>query len=89
MNLKMELKKNTPLVMNTTFPHLSCFVNVVKLGEMRNEYNGIVRQLKVKRYFGDIGVYERIILKWILEKQNKVVSTGFVWFRIATRPRLL
>jgi hypothetical protein len=32
----------------------------------------------------DLDVGERIILKWILEKQDGVVWTGFIWLRTGT-----
>jgi hypothetical protein len=35
-----------------------------------------------KVHWDDLGVDRKIILKWILEKQNVVVWTGFIWLRI-------
>jgi hypothetical protein len=44
---------------------------------MRNAYNILVTQLEEKRPIGDLGVYEKIILKWILKK-------GYVnWIHLA------
>jgi hypothetical protein len=41
-----------------------------------------------KRSLKDIGINERIILKWLLGKQV-VVWIGFIWPRIGTRGGLL
>jgi hypothetical protein len=30
-----------------------------------------------KDYFGNLGMYERIILKWILQKEDLGILTGF------------
>jgi hypothetical protein len=38
------------------------------MGETRNAYRVFVRQPEGKRPLGDIGVYGRIILEWILRK---------------------
>jgi hypothetical protein len=37
----------------------------------------------------DLDTGGRIILKWILEVQNRVVWTGFIWLRIGPSGRLL
>jgi hypothetical protein len=37
----------------------------------------------------DLGVDGKIILKWILRKQDAGVWTGFIWLRIGTRGGLL
>jgi hypothetical protein len=37
---------------------------------------------KRKDHYEDIDVGLRVILKWILERYNGVVWTGFIWFRI-------
>jgi hypothetical protein len=37
----------------------------------------------------DLDVGGRIILKWILERQNGVVWTGSIWLRIGTSGGLL
>jgi hypothetical protein len=36
----------------------------------------------------DLG-FDRIILKWILKKQDEGMWTGFIWLRIGTSGRLL
>jgi hypothetical protein len=35
----------------------------------------------------DLGIDRTIILKWILEKQDGKVWTGFIWVRIETNGR--
>jgi hypothetical protein len=40
-------------------------------------------------YWEYLDVYGRIILKWILEKYDGVVWTGFIWLRLWTRGELL
>jgi hypothetical protein len=37
-----------------------------------------------KNHYKDLDVGGRIILRWILEKQDGVVWTGFIWLRIGT-----
>jgi hypothetical protein len=37
----------------------------------------------------DLDVGWRIILKWIVEKQDRVVWTGLIWLRIGTSSGLL
>jgi hypothetical protein len=37
----------------------------------------------------DLDVGGRIILKWILESQDGVVWTGFIWLKIGTSEGLL
>jgi len=50
---------------------------VARMRVMRNAYNILVTQLEEKRPIGDLGVYEKIILKWILKK-------GYVnWIHLA------
>jgi hypothetical protein len=33
-------------------------------------------------HLGDLGIYGRIILKWILQNQDRRAGTGFIWLRI-------
>ena len=35
-------------------------------------------------HLGDLGVDERIILKWILKKRDEESWTGLIWLRIGT-----
>jgi hypothetical protein len=37
----------------------------------------------------DVDVNGRIILKWIIEKQDVVVRTGFIWLKTRTSGGLL
>jgi hypothetical protein len=45
--------------------------------------------LKEKDHLKDLNVNDRMILKWILEKQFASVWTGSVWLRIETDGLLL
>jgi hypothetical protein len=55
------------------------------MGKKRNAYRTFVgkKQLETPRHR-----WEKI-LKWILEKQNGMICTGFIWFRIGTSRGLL
>jgi hypothetical protein len=54
---------------------------------MRNEHK-ILDGKPERRHFGDL-VADGIILKWILQKQDIKVWTGFIWLRIGTCGGLL
>jgi len=54
---------------------------------MRNEHK-ILDGKPERRHFGDL-VADGIILKWILQKQDIKVWTGFIWLRIGTSGWLL
>jgi hypothetical protein len=58
------------------------------MGEVRNTKFWL-EDLKGRGHLEDIGVDERIILEWILEKQDGKVWTGFIWLRIVTIGGLL
>jgi hypothetical protein len=53
-------------------------------GEERNVYRILVRKPKGKRPLGRSRRRGWTILKWILERQNGVVWTESIWFRIGT-----
>jgi hypothetical protein len=42
---------------------------------------GIWENQKERNHHEDLDIDERIILRCILEKQDKVVWTGFIWLR--------
>jgi hypothetical protein len=44
---------------------------------------------KERDHYEDLHVGGRIILRWILAKQDGVVWTGFIWLRIVTSEGLL
>jgi hypothetical protein len=44
---------------------------------------------KERYHWEDIDVGERIILRWILKRQDEVLWTGLIWFRIGTSGGLL
>jgi len=58
--------------------------SVARMGEMGNGY-----KIFVGNHLEDLGVDARIILVWILRKYGGKDRTGFIWFRIGTRGRLL
>jgi hypothetical protein len=43
-----------------------------------------LKNLKGRYHSEELGVYVKIILEWILRKQDGKVWTGFVWLRIGT-----
>jgi hypothetical protein len=55
--------------------------HVVRIGETRNSYI-LVENLNGNDYFGDQGVDGRILLPWILRKQEVRMWTGFIWLGI-------
>jgi len=40
--------------------------------------------LKERESLPELGLEERITLKWTLEKQDKIAWNGFIWLRIGT-----
>jgi hypothetical protein len=54
------------------------------MGENRNAYRILVGKPEEKRPLEDLDVGGRIILRWVLERQDGVVWTGLMWLRIGT-----
>jgi hypothetical protein len=62
------------------------------MGDACGTYGGEVvntglcwQNLKERDHMEDLGVDERIILKWIFKKYDCRVRGGFMWLRIKTR----
>jgi hypothetical protein len=54
------------------------------MGQKRNAYRVLVGNPEGDSHWEDLDVGWRIILKHILVKQNVMVRTGFIWFRVVT-----
>jgi hypothetical protein len=48
-----------------------------------------LESLKKRDYLGDLGIDDRIILEWILEKQGGKIWIGCIWLRTRTSEKLL
>jgi len=48
-----------------------------------------LKNLKGQDHLEDLGIYEKIILEWILRKYGGKVWTGFIWLMIGTIGRPL
>jgi hypothetical protein len=59
------------------------------MGELRNTYKFLVGKHKGRDYSEDLSVDGRIILDWILGKQDENMWTKFIWLRIGTGGELL
>jgi hypothetical protein len=51
---------------------------------MRKAYKILIRKSEGKRPLGRQGTNGKIILQWILEKQDEKLWTAFIWFRTET-----
>jgi hypothetical protein len=49
------------------------------MGKMRYAYNILIGKLKGKHHSENLGVYEKIILEWILWKWGGKLRTGCIW----------
>ena len=58
--------------------------HVVRMGERRGGYRGLVGNLRKRHYLGDPGIDVTIKLLWIFRKQDVGVWTGSSWLRIGT-----
>jgi hypothetical protein len=56
--------------------------HVARVRDTRNAYKFLLGNLKGRDYSEDLGVYGRIILKWVLKKFCVKSWTGFIWLRI-------
>jgi hypothetical protein len=55
--------------------------HAARMREMRNAYRILVKKLKVRYYFRNLGIGGKIILKCMLKKQSVTMWTGFIWVR--------
>jgi len=63
--------------------------HVARMGMMRNAYRVLVRKPEGKRLDRSCRLDERIILKFILNKQDIRAWTELIWLAIWTRGELL
>jgi hypothetical protein len=54
------------------------------MGEQRNAFRILVESQKQRNHLEGRNIGARIILKFILERQNGVVRTRLMWLRIGT-----
>jgi len=57
--------------------------------KVKNTHKEFVGKLEKKDHMEDLGTDGRVILKWILKKQDRVVWTEFIGCRIGTSGKLL
>jgi hypothetical protein len=43
------------------------------MGKIRNAYSVLIRNLRGRVHFGDFGVIERVILKWVLKESFAIL----------------
>jgi hypothetical protein len=58
--------------------------HVARMGKERNPYMILVGNPEGKRPLGRPKRRWRIILRWILERWDRVVWTGLIWLRLGT-----
>jgi hypothetical protein len=62
--------------------------NVAGMGEKRNVFRVSVLNFKERDHWGNLGLDERIILKWIYEKSGGWLRTKVICFRKRTIRRI-
>jgi hypothetical protein len=55
---------------------------VARMGNVRNAYRVLVRKSECKCILEDLGVDRRMLLEYIIEKQGRVMWTGFIRLRL-------
>jgi hypothetical protein len=63
--------------------------HVARIGDMRNACRVLVGKPQTRDHYEDPDIVGRVILRWILEKCDRVVWTGYIWLRIGTSGGLL
>jgi hypothetical protein len=62
--------------------------HIARIREMSNSYTIFGRIPEGKNHLRDLGVDERIILKWILEKWYMKIFTRLIWLKTWSNGRL-
>jgi hypothetical protein len=75
--------------MITKSQRMRLMVYVESMGETINACRIIVKNLKGRDYCENLGIGGRIILKWILMKNDMEMWTGLIWLRRSTSWGLL
>jgi hypothetical protein len=79
-------------------PNIMCMIKTRRLrwaghvactGEKRNAYRVWVGKPEERGHLEGLGIEERIILKWMLKKQDGKAWAGLLWLSIGTSSRLL